>query len=155
VKRLCESVGLQVQRLFRPEFGGVSVEGLHPGRYRELGPEEVATLRRAVGIGADGAPAAKAAPSPADALPRAARRHGHGPPAPPGGAAREGTPARVAAKPKPKPAAGHAPPRGGSEAPRHGRREADGQGRRPGGQRRPGPGARGARRPPGKGQRGR
>ena len=36
VKRLCEAVGLQVQRLFRPEFGGVTVEGLRPGTSRAL-----------------------------------------------------------------------------------------------------------------------
>src|SRR5512132_4413150 len=36
VKRLCESVGLQVQRLFRPEFGGVTVEGLRAGSFRPL-----------------------------------------------------------------------------------------------------------------------
>ena len=77
VKRLCESVSLEVQRLFRPEFGGVSVAGLRPGRFRELGREEVAALRGAAGMKGGGAPV------PADALPRAARRHGHGAPAPP------------------------------------------------------------------------
>jgi 23S rRNA pseudouridine2605 synthase len=77
VKRLCEAVGLQVQRLFRPEFGGVTVEGLRPGQSRPLSPVEVHALRRAVGLAA-GEPA----PSPRE-LPRAARRHGHGPPAPP------------------------------------------------------------------------
>jgi 23S rRNA pseudouridine2605 synthase len=79
VKRLCEAVGLEVLRLFRPEFGGVSVERLRPGQFRDLGPEEVRTLRRAAGL--EGGPA----PGPVSpvALPRAARRHGHGPPAPP------------------------------------------------------------------------
>ncbi len=81
VKRLCEGVGLRVQRLFRPEFGGVSVEGLRPGQYRELGPEEVRVLRRAVGAGG-GEPGAAASVQ-VPPLPRAARRHGHGPPAPP------------------------------------------------------------------------
>ncbi len=75
VKRLCEAVGLQVLRLFRPEFGGVSVQGLRPGRYRQLGPDEVATLRAA---GGDGPPR----PRSDRPLPKAARRHGHGPPAP-------------------------------------------------------------------------
>ena len=79
VKRLCEAVGLQVLRLFRPEFGGVSVAGLRPGRYRRLGPEEVAALRRAGSGSAEGSRGSADRP-----LPRAARRHGHGPPPPPG-----------------------------------------------------------------------
>ena len=45
VKRLCAAVGHPVVRLFRPEFGGVTVEGLRPGQWRELGPEEVETMR--------------------------------------------------------------------------------------------------------------
>jgi 23S rRNA pseudouridine2605 synthase len=79
VKRLCEAVGLEVQRLFRPEFGGVSVGRLRPGQFRDLGPEEIRALRRAAGL--EGGPV----PGPASpmVLPRAARRHGHGPPAPP------------------------------------------------------------------------
>jgi 23S rRNA pseudouridine2605 synthase len=81
VKRLCEAVGLQVQRLFRPEFGGITVDGLRPGAFRPLGAPEVHRLRRAVGL--EGGAAAPAAPTPRAALPRAARRHGHGPPAPP------------------------------------------------------------------------
>ncbi len=88
VKRLCEAVGLQVQRLFRPEFGGVSVQGLKPGRYRPLSPEEVRSLRRAVGLergvvaGGGVARVAGAKSPPPRPLPKAARRHGHGPPAP-------------------------------------------------------------------------
>jgi len=77
VKRLCEAVGLFVQRLFRPEFGGVTVEGLRPGQFRPLTPVELRAMKAAVGLGG-GAPA-----PPARELPRAARRHGHGPPAPP------------------------------------------------------------------------
>jgi 23S rRNA pseudouridine2605 synthase len=77
VKRLCESVGLDVLRLFRPEFGGVSVAGLRPGHSRELRPEEVETLRQSAGLAKGERPAA-----PALTLPRAARRHGHGAPAP-------------------------------------------------------------------------
>ena len=73
VKRLCEGVGLQVLRLFRPGFGGVSVEGLRPGRFRRLGPDEVTVLRRTAGLAPGGAP-------PPVELPKAARRHGHGPP---------------------------------------------------------------------------
>jgi 23S rRNA pseudouridine2605 synthase len=77
VKRLCESVGLDVLRLFRPEFGGVSVAGLRPGHSRELRPEEVDTLRRSAGLLEGGPREAPALP-----LPRAARRHGHGAPEP-------------------------------------------------------------------------
>ena len=77
VKRLCEAVGLRVQRLFRPEFGGVTVEGLRPGRFRPLSAAEVRALKQTVGL------AAGTAPPREDALPRAARRHGHGPPEPP------------------------------------------------------------------------
>lgn len=81
VKRLCEAVGLEVLRLFRPEFGGVTVEGLRPGEYRPLARDEVKVLRRSAGM--EGAAPA----SPPASLPKAARRHGHGPPAP-GGEAR-------------------------------------------------------------------
>ena len=77
VKRLCESVGLDVLRLFRPEFGGVSVAGIRPGHTRELRPEEVETLRRSAGLSKGGKPDATPL-----ALPRAARRHGHGAPEP-------------------------------------------------------------------------
>jgi 23S rRNA pseudouridine2605 synthase len=76
VKRLCEAVGLQVARLFRPEFGGVAVDGLRPGQFRPLAPGEVLALKQRVGLAA-GTPAPAPAPS---ALPKAARRHGHGPP---------------------------------------------------------------------------
>ncbi|HSD21091.1 MAG TPA: pseudouridine synthase [Anaeromyxobacter sp.] len=78
VKRLCEAVGLFVQRLFRPEFGGVTVEGLRPGQFRPLAPVELRAMKAAVGLGG-GAPATSAPRE----LPRAARRHGHGPPPPP------------------------------------------------------------------------
>jgi 23S rRNA pseudouridine2605 synthase len=77
VKRLCEAVGLQVQRLFRPEFGGVTVQGLRPGTFRALSPQEIRAMKQSVDL----APG-EAAP-PLRQLPRAARRHGHGPPAPP------------------------------------------------------------------------
>jgi 23S rRNA pseudouridine2605 synthase len=79
VKRLCEAVGLQVQRLFRPEFGGVTVEGLKAGEFRALLPGEVKAMRQRVGLAPGTAPA-----TPPQKLPRAARRHGHGPPPVPG-----------------------------------------------------------------------
>jgi 23S rRNA pseudouridine2605 synthase len=81
VKRLCEAVGLQVQRLFRPEFGGVTVEGLRPGAFRPLSDAEVRRMRQLVGLEGGGAQAPASVPR--SALPKAARRHGHGPPAPP------------------------------------------------------------------------
>lgn len=82
VKRLCEAVGLQVQRLFRPEFGGVTVEGLRPGTFRPLTAAELRAMRSAVGLDGDAGEAAPRA-VPRSALPKAARRHGHGPPPPP------------------------------------------------------------------------
>ncbi len=78
VKRLCEAVGLSVSRLFRPEFGGVTVKGLKPGGWRHLDAGEVRAVKRRVGL-APGTPPPE--PGPRD-LPMAARRHGHGPPAP-------------------------------------------------------------------------
>jgi 23S rRNA pseudouridine2605 synthase len=77
VKRLCESVGLEVLRLFRPEFGGVTVAGLRPGHTRELRPDEVETLRRSAGMSKGPRPDTSSLP-----LPKAARRHGHGVPEP-------------------------------------------------------------------------
>ena len=77
VKRLCESVGLEVLRLFRPEFGGVTVAGLRPGHFRELRPDEVETLRRSAGMSKGPRPDTSSLP-----LPKAARRHGHGVPEP-------------------------------------------------------------------------
>ncbi len=79
VKRLCEKAGLQVLRLFRPEFAGVSVEGLRPGCFRALDHGEVRSLQRLVGSAPDGR-ARSAPPSDSRSLPKAARRHGHGPP---------------------------------------------------------------------------
>ena len=80
VKRLCEAVGLSVQRLFRPEFGGVSVQGLRPGQFRALTPAEVRAVRQRVEAPDDDRPSVAAGRR----LPRAARRHGHGPPPAPG-----------------------------------------------------------------------
>jgi 23S rRNA pseudouridine2605 synthase len=103
VKRLCEAVGLSVQRLFRPEFGGLSVEGLRPGAFRRLAADELRALRATVGLAGSGA-----APAPARPLPRAARRHGHGPPPPPSrpAPARPGRPARTQRPQRPAPSRG-------------------------------------------------
>ena len=76
VKRLCEAVGLPVLRLYRPEFGGITVARLRPGHWRELTPDEVQTMRSAVGM-TGGEPGRTAL---AHELPKAGRRHGHGPP---------------------------------------------------------------------------
>lgn len=76
VKRLCESVGLPVLRLYRPEFGGITVARLRPGHWRDLTHEEVQTMRAAVGM-EGGEPGRTAM---AHELPKAGRRHGHGPP---------------------------------------------------------------------------
>ena len=109
VKRLCEAVGLQIQRLFRPEFGGVTVEGLRPGQSRPLSAAEVRAMKQSVGL-------APGEPSPVSrSLPKAARRHGHGPPAP----ARPPAPPRGgggAGEPRPRNA-----PRGGERPSGRGR----------------------------------
>ena len=108
VKRLCEAVGLQVQRLFRPEFGGVTGEGLRPGQFRPLSAAEVRAMKQAVGLAPGEAPAAS------QPLPKAARRHGHGPPAPPRPRS-EGPGAEEGERPRPRaaPAARAHPRRGG------------------------------------------
>jgi 23S rRNA pseudouridine2605 synthase len=45
VKRMCEAVGYPVLRLHRSRYAGLTVEGLEPGRWRELDPTEVKGLR--------------------------------------------------------------------------------------------------------------
>ena len=87
VKRLCEAVGLPVLRLYRPEFGGITVERLRPGHWRDLTAEEVAMVRRSASAekGEEGRNPMS------QELPRAGRRHGHGPP--PQGAAERDQPA--------------------------------------------------------------
>jgi pseudouridine synthase len=45
VKRMCEAVGHPVLRLHRSRYAGLTVEGLAPGRWRELDPDEVKQLR--------------------------------------------------------------------------------------------------------------
>jgi 23S rRNA pseudouridine2605 synthase len=76
VKRLCEAVGLPVLRLYRPEFGGVTVARLRPGHWRDLTDEEVGAMKSAVGM-----TGGEAHRTPlAQELPKAGRRHGHGPP---------------------------------------------------------------------------
>jgi 23S rRNA pseudouridine2605 synthase len=45
VKLMCEAVGHPVLRLHRSRYAGLTVEGLEPGRWRELDPAEVKQLR--------------------------------------------------------------------------------------------------------------
>ena len=48
VKRMCEAVGHPVTRLRRTRYAGLGADGLAPGEWRELAPDEVARLRRDV-----------------------------------------------------------------------------------------------------------
>jgi 23S rRNA pseudouridine2605 synthase len=66
IKRLFEAVEHPVQRLFRPDYAGVSAEGMDPGTWRELTRDELKMLK--AGGAKDG---------PKVGLP--ARRHGRGP----------------------------------------------------------------------------
>jgi pseudouridine synthase len=47
VKRMCAAVGHPVRRLHRRAYAGLTVDGLAPGEWRALGPEEIARLRAA------------------------------------------------------------------------------------------------------------
>lgn len=67
IKRLFLAVDFPVQRLYRPNYAGISVEGMDPGTWRELGGHEVKMLQA-------GGPK-EGAKNPG--LP--ARRHGRGP----------------------------------------------------------------------------
>jgi len=50
VKRMCAAVGHPVRRLHRSGYAGLDVSGLAPGEWRDLTREEVAGLRRLVGL---------------------------------------------------------------------------------------------------------
>ncbi|HEY3447003.1 MAG TPA: pseudouridine synthase [Myxococcales bacterium] len=47
VKRLCAAIGHPVVRLFRPQYAGIGVAGLRPGKWRALEPEEIESLKHA------------------------------------------------------------------------------------------------------------
>jgi 23S rRNA pseudouridine2605 synthase len=47
VKRMLDAVGYPVRRLHRSAYAGLTLEGLEPGKWRELAPSEVERLRRA------------------------------------------------------------------------------------------------------------
>lgn len=44
VRKMCEAVGHEVKKLKRVSFGGVSLDGLSVGEYRELKPHEIKVL---------------------------------------------------------------------------------------------------------------
>ncbi len=50
VKRMCQAVGHPVLRLHRERFGPLTLRDLPPGAWRHLTPDEVASLRKAVGL---------------------------------------------------------------------------------------------------------
>jgi 23S rRNA pseudouridine2605 synthase len=50
VKRMLAAVGHPVTRLHRSAYAGLTLEGLGPTAWRELGPADVAQLRRAVNV---------------------------------------------------------------------------------------------------------
>ena len=50
VKRMCEVVGHPVRRLRRTRYADLDVVGLAPGKWRALTAQEVAALRRIVGL---------------------------------------------------------------------------------------------------------
>ena len=50
VKRMCAAVGHPVRRLHRSRYAGLTLDGLEPGEWRALGPDEVARLRGDVGL---------------------------------------------------------------------------------------------------------
>jgi 23S rRNA pseudouridine2605 synthase len=52
VRRMCEAVGHPVRRLHRSRYAGLGLEGLAPGEWRALAPEEVAALKTLVGLSA-------------------------------------------------------------------------------------------------------
>jgi 23S rRNA pseudouridine2605 synthase len=88
VKRLMEAVGTPVQKLYRADYGGITVQGLRPGEVRELTRAEVEDLRAQFGKKAtaeepgSGSGSKKGRSKVKVAMP--ARRHGHGPPLPRG-----------------------------------------------------------------------
>jgi pseudouridine synthase len=50
VKRMCEAVGHPVRQLHRTRYSQLDLNGLGPGESRELTADEVAALRRTVGL---------------------------------------------------------------------------------------------------------
>lgn len=50
IRRMCRDLGLTVLKLTRVRTGPVLLEGLKPGAVRELAPQELAALKKAVGL---------------------------------------------------------------------------------------------------------
>jgi pseudouridine synthase len=50
VRRMCEHVGLSVEKLVRTRLGPITLGNLLPSNFRQLTSDEVAKLRRAVGL---------------------------------------------------------------------------------------------------------
>jgi pseudouridine synthase len=50
VRRMCAAAGHPVLRLCRTGYAGLDLRGVAPGEWRELRPEEIAALRRLVGL---------------------------------------------------------------------------------------------------------
>jgi len=50
VKRMCAKVGHRVRELQRISFAGIRVKGLKPGEWRYLTEQEIAALRKCVGL---------------------------------------------------------------------------------------------------------
>jgi pseudouridine synthase len=50
IRRMCESVGLEVRRLVRVRIGPITLGDLEPGKHRALTADEVRRLRREAGL---------------------------------------------------------------------------------------------------------
>lgn len=50
IHRMAEAVGLRAAKIHRTAFGGVTLGGLAPGRWRKLDPRELASLLRLVNL---------------------------------------------------------------------------------------------------------
>ncbi|HEX9295198.1 MAG TPA: pseudouridine synthase [Polyangiaceae bacterium] len=50
IRKMGETTGFRVMRLARTAFAGITSEGLRPGEYRPLSPDELAELRRSFGV---------------------------------------------------------------------------------------------------------
>ncbi|MBR1458244.1 MAG: pseudouridine synthase, partial [Oscillospiraceae bacterium] len=49
IRRMCETVGLEVARLRRISIGPLKLGMLQPGEWRDLKPEELRAIRNAIG----------------------------------------------------------------------------------------------------------
>lgn len=50
IRRMCRDLGLTILKLSRTRLGPLSIDDLPPGKYRPLCPDEVVSLRKAVGL---------------------------------------------------------------------------------------------------------